>query len=78
MEGDQALESDVPIEFAERALVTFFAAQIVAGGEGVLGIEAEPQPIAFFDGVEDPPHLFEAITQVAALAGGYLQREASL
>ena len=40
MKRDDALDSDVLIELGERALITFCIRNVIAGGEGVLGVEA--------------------------------------
>src|SRR6516165_9707356 len=43
----------------------------------MFGVETQPQPIAVPDRVENAPHLFEPVTQIAALPGGDLQSNSS-
>src|ERR1700694_4420630 len=78
MKRDQPLDSNVLVRPPKRPLVAFAAAQIVARGEGMLGVEAQPQPLVFFDRVEDPPHLLERVAEIAALPGGDFKREPRL
>src|ERR1700730_15803369 len=72
---DQALDSDVLVQLRKRALVAFAAAQIIPRGEGMLGVEAQPPPLVFFDRIEDPPHLLERVAEIATLPGGDFKRE---
>src|SRR5271157_596846 len=78
MERDDPAEPDVLVELREGALVAVGVAQVIAGGEGMLGVEAEPQPFALLHGTENPPHLLERATQSAALPGRDLQRDLDL
>ncbi len=53
MERDDPLDADVLVELVEGALVALVGAQIVAGRERVLGVEAQAQAVVLLDGVED-------------------------
>src|SRR6185437_11183046 len=75
MKGGEAPKPDMLVQFSEGTFIAFAAAQVVAGGECVLGIEAEPQTLVLFHRVEDTPHLLKRIAEIAALARGYFQRE---
>ena len=57
----------------EGALVTFMGSDIIAGGEGVFGVETDAQPVALFRRVDDVADLLEAVTEIRALAGGDFQ-----
>src|SRR5215471_6880192 len=70
MKRSNALDADGLIEFAEGAVVTLLRANIIAGGEGVRGVETDTQPIAFLGGVDDLTDLFEAVADIGSLAGG--------
>ena len=75
MKRDEAIEPDVLVEFGESAVVALFRAQIVARSEGVLGIEAQPQPLVLVDRIEDPAHLFELVAEIAALPRRDFERD---
>src|SRR5580658_8070012 len=78
MECDDAIQPNFFMEFAERPVVAFVAAQIVASRKRMFGIEAQPQPIILLYQVIDPFDLLEAETEIAALPGGDLNRDFGL
>lgn len=47
MERNDASESDVFVEFVEGPPIVLFAREVVAGGERVLGIEAQAKSLMF-------------------------------
>src|SRR5579864_6584364 len=59
MKRDDAANANVAMQFVERALVTFVAAQIVSRRKRMLGVETQAQALVFLDRVEDLSHLLE-------------------
>src|SRR3989304_5370508 len=73
MKGSEAVDSYRVIEFSESLLVAFLRSNVVAGGEGMLGVEADSEPIAFFRRIEHVADLLEAIAKIGTLPGGDLE-----
>ena len=78
VERRQEPDPDGLVELGERPFVAFPGADVVAGGERVLGVEAHPEPVALLHAVDDVADVLEAVAQVGALPGGDLQRDAHL
>ena len=68
----QVVEADDVAQLLESALAVFFGTQIVPGGEGVAGVDANADAALIFHAVDDRRQVFEFEAQVAALAGGVL------
>src|SRR3970040_2907935 len=73
MKSGEAVDSYRAIEFSESPLVAFLRANVVAGGEGMLGVEADSDAIVFFRGIDHVADLLEAIAKIGALPGGDLE-----
>src|SRR5580765_6293498 len=78
MERREVLDADELVEFLERRSVSVFRAEIVAGSERVLGVEADSEPVAFFRRADDVADLLEAIAAAVSLSGGDLERDFGL
>jgi hypothetical protein len=66
----QVAETDHALELGEGCLAIGGGAQIVAGGEGVAGVETDADPRSVLDAVDDRREVLEAMTQVGALVRG--------
>ena len=66
----QVVETDDVAKLLKSALALFFGTQIVPGGEGVAGVDANADAALVFHAVDDRRQMFEFEAQVAALAGG--------
>src|SRR3954464_10762187 len=75
MEGGETVDSDELVEFFERRSIAVFAPEIVARGEGMLGVEADAQPPALLRRVDDVSNLLESVAETASLPGGDLERD---
>src|SRR3989337_1913429 len=75
VKGGEAGESYRVIELSESPLVAFFRANVVAGGEGMLGVKTNTNAVAFFRGIDHSADLLEAIAKIGALPGGDLQSD---
>src|SRR5262249_1500037 len=75
MERREALDADELVEFLEHRRVALLGAEIVAGGERVLGVEADAEPFALLGRVDDVADLLEAVAETASLSGGDLERD---
>src|SRR5262245_36639182 len=75
MKSRQEVQADELAKFAERLLVSIFRPDIIAGGKGMLRIEADSQPVALFRRVDHVADLLKAIAEVASLTRGDLQRD---
>src|SRR5207245_11314542 len=60
VEGDDPVDAQFGVELGERGRVAGGRAQVVARGEGVLGVEADAQPLAPARLRAEPPELREA------------------
>ena len=61
MKCGKSFETDEFIQLAECIFISFRSANVVAGSECVLGVEAKPQPLILDDGVEYLRHLFKSM-----------------
>src|SRR5260370_40844812 len=75
MKRRESLELDIFVELAEGIFIPFGSANVVAGSECVLGVEAQPQTLVLDDGVKNLRHLLESIAQVTALTCRDLERD---
>src|SRR5260370_22429473 len=78
MKRRESLELDIFVELAEGIFIPFRSANVVAGSECVLGVEAQPQTLVLDDGVKNLLHLLDSIAQVTALTCGDLERDLHL
>ena len=68
MEAHEPLEPDLPLERAPERVVTRLPGEIVARGEGVLGVDAHAQPRALRPrAVNHRPNLAEVVPERRAL-----------
>ncbi len=68
----QVAEADDLIELGKGRFTGLAGAQVVAGGEGVAGIDADAHPGLVLHSFDDGRQVLEAVTDVAALPGGVL------
>lgn len=66
----QVVETDDVAKLLKSALALFFGTQIVPGGEGVAGVDANADAALVFHAVDDRRQMFEFEARVAATAGG--------
>ena len=70
MHTAQILKTDNPFKISEGFFTLFGATQVVAGGEGVAGINAHADARFIFHAIDDGCQMFKLKPQVTALAGG--------
>ena len=70
--GAQVMCSDGLVKLFPGLLVTLFRLQIIAGGVGVAGVDADPHAVFVFYLVDDKGDMLEAEAHIAALPGGVL------
>src|SRR2546426_7472427 len=75
VEGDDPVEAQAGVELGECGRVAGGRAQVVARGEGVLGVEADAQPLAPARPGREPPELREAPADLRPLSGRVLERD---
>src|SRR5919108_3097518 len=75
MKCGEAVYADHLIEFRKGPFVTFFRADVVAGSEGMLGVEAHAESIAFFRRIHDFVDLLETISEAGTLTSRDFQRD---
>jgi hypothetical protein len=75
VEGDDAPDADRRVERGHRAVVSGGRAEVVAGGERVLRVEAEPEPVAVARLGAQAAELLEAPADLRPLPGRVLERE---
>src|SRR4029077_6480347 len=63
MNSSETVESDYAIEFAKRSLSPGFAADVVAGGENVRGVQTNTKALRFAHALDDVSDLLEAMTK---------------
>ena len=68
VEGSQAIDANRTFKFTKCFTKTRALANVVSRGKGVTRIEADTQPSRHRTAVEDALQLFEAMSEVAALA----------
>lgn len=66
----QILKADDTVEVGKGLLAGFGAPQVVAGGKGVAGIDADADTGFIFHAIDDGREMLELKAEVAALAGG--------
>lgn len=66
----QILKADDTVEVGKGLLAGFGAPQVVAGGEGVAGIDADADTGFIFHAIDDGREMLELKAEVAATAGG--------
>ncbi len=69
------MHADARLDIVEEAGVTFVVTKVVAGREGMAGVDADPEPIRFGDGGQDRFELLEIGAQRGALPGRVLQQD---
>ena len=75
MNGSETIESDYAIEFAKRFLSPPFAADVVAGGENVRGVQTNTKALRFAHVLDDARDLLESVAETRALASGCFERD---
>ena len=75
VERDDPVDAQVGVELGERSRVPGGRAEVVARGEGVLGVEADAQPLAPARLGAQPPELLEAPADLRSLSGRVLERD---
>src|SRR5436309_6362243 len=75
VEGDDPADAQAGVELGECGRVAGGRAQVVARGEGVLGVQADAQPLAPARLVAEPPALREAPADLCSLPGCVLERD---
>src|SRR5437867_1097509 len=75
VERDDPVDAQLGVELGERGRVPGGRAQVVARGEGVLGVEADAQPLAPARLGREPPELREAPADLRPLSGRVLERD---
>lgn len=63
----EVLKPDHLIEFGKRGAAALFAAQVVTGGKGMAGIEADTDPAFILHLLDNRRQVFEAMSQVGTL-----------
>ena len=63
MNGRETLETNRALEFAERLLGPGFAADVIAGGKDVRGVETNTKPFRFAHIVDDVSDLLERMAK---------------
>lgn len=66
----QPLEADDAVEFSKDSFGAGSGAQVVSAGKGVTGVDADTDAGLVLYFVDDGGKVFEAETQIGALAGG--------
>src|SRR6266571_3921261 len=75
MDRRETVESNQAIEFAEGLLDPGFAADVVAGGEDVRGIETNTEPLRLAHVFDEVSDLLEPVTETRTLPSRCLQRD---
>src|SRR5215831_9635406 len=73
MDHRKAADADDVFELLHRLFVTRGVADIVAGGENVACVDADPHPFGVLDAVDDRLQLFEAVPDAGTLPGSSLE-----
>ena len=77
VKGHDALDADQAVELAPHVIVSFFGAEVVAGGEDVAGVHADAEAAGAVESIEEIREMFETRADVAALAGGGFKENAN-
>lgn len=72
VDGSEVLESDFAFKLVEGEVVAHLGAQIVAGGEGVAGVDAYSYTAFIIDAAYDAGYLAEFEVEVGALSRSVL------
>ena len=67
MNAAEIAESDDPVEFVHGGFIAFRGFDVVAGGEGVAGVDADADSAFVVDQFDDPGKMLKAVAEVAAL-----------